>query len=99
MATRRGLVLVVERRMEKTGELCGSVRGARGGSTVGGLVRRGIGLGIGVIVWRVELAVGWAGGCCLGGDGGGGVAVWCLGLGGRARHGEPCTKEAASSKY
>lgn len=40
--------------MGRMEERCGSVRGVRGGSTVGGRVRRGIGLGIGVIVWRGE---------------------------------------------
>jgi hypothetical protein len=43
--------------MEKMGALCGSVRGVRGGSTVGGRARRGIGLDIGVIVWRVKWEV------------------------------------------
>lgn len=50
-------MLGVERRMEKMGALCGSVRGVRGGSTVGGRARRGIGLDIGVIVWRVKWEV------------------------------------------
>jgi hypothetical protein len=40
---------------------CGSVRGVRGGSTVGGRVRSRIGLGIGLVVWRVEWGAGCAG--------------------------------------
>jgi hypothetical protein len=47
--------------MGRAGVLCGSVRGARGGSIVGGSARSWIGVGIGLIVWRGELWVE----CCV----------------------------------